>query len=398
MGRSKKSRKGKNNPDNKNRMPKKDTERKHYKFEEIVKENAKFTEFYQKQNIMPSEEFDQFLAAFQRPLPQTFRFAGFKNSSKLLISRMKNKFLENFEDLEIEGEQISKPAPMPWYPSNLAWTTTLSRPQLRRHPKLGQMHRFLVTESEAGYVTRQEAVSMIPPLFMDIKSDHKILDLCAAPGSKTSQIIEMMHEYHNNLPESEKSGPYGKIPNGFCIANDRNNKRCYMLVHQAKRLNSPTCIITNHDAAQFPGLCTKDKESGEIVPLEFDRILADVPCTGDGTLRKNFDIWASWTPENSMSLHATQVKILKRALELLKVGGKVIYSTCSLSPIEDEAVVGHVHRRSANADIFGARSYFFKNFCFGCQVAALWSFWANKSSLRSICHKERNEPDFAQKG
>lgn len=290
---------------------------------------------------MPEEEIPEFIAAMKRPLPQTFRFAGFKNSAKLLINRMENNFLNDFTDLEIDGEKISKPAAIPWYPNGLAWTTTLSRQQLKRHAKLGEMHRFLIAESEAGYVTRQEAVSMIPPLFMDIKSDHAVLDLCAAPGSKTSQIIELMHEdFENNFDPAVNVGEKS-VPQGFCIANDKNNKRCYMLVHQAKRLNSPSCIITNHDAAHFPGLVMKN-ENNEHIPLEFDRVLADVPCTGDGTMRKNFDIWKSWTSENSASLHPTQVKILKRALEMLKVGGKVIYSTCSLSPLEDEAVVGHV--------------------------------------------------------
>lgn len=307
----------------------------------IVKENKNFEEFYLKQKIMPESELNDFLEAMKRPLPQTFRFAGFKTPSKLLIQRMNENFLDNFQDLEIDGEKISKPQPMPWYPNNLAWTTTISRQQLKRHPNLGEMHRFLISESEAGYVTRQEAVSMIPPLFMDIKSHHAVLDLCAAPGSKTSQIIELIHEdFENNYDPKINIGEKS-VPSGFCIANDKNNKRCYMLVHQAKRLNSPSCIVTNHDATHFPGLVTKN-EQNENIPLEFDRILCDVPCTGDGTMRKNMDIWKSWTPENSCTLNPTQVKILKRALELLKVGGKIIYSTCSLSPIEDEAVVGHV--------------------------------------------------------
>ena len=330
-----KKRKNKNKAKQGEPAPQKDYSRR--EMPEIVKENKNFEDFYTHQNIMPKNEIPEFLEALKRPLPQTFRFAGFKNSAKLLIKRMEESFLDNFEDLEIDGVRITKPEPMSWYPNRLAWSTTLSRTQLRRHPKLGEMHRFLIAESEAGYVTRQEAVSMIPPLFMDIKSDQKILDLCAAPGSKTSQIIELMHEDHENDPKNSK-----KVPEGFCIANDKNNKRCYMLVHQAKRLNSPSCIITNHDASLFPGLVTKDEKIDEFMPLEFDRILADVPCTGDGTMRKNFDIWKSWTAENSTSLHPTQVKILKRALELLKVGGKVIYSTCSLSPLEDEAVVGHV--------------------------------------------------------
>jgi tRNA (cytosine34-C5)-methyltransferase len=298
----------------------------------IVKENERFEEFYRTQDCFDNSEMEDFMAALRRPLPQTWRFAGFRGASCVLLERLKDNYLKYFKDLEIDGEKITPPAPMSWYPDNLAWHTNLSRTQLRRHPNLTEMHRFLIAETESGYVTRQEAVSMIPPLFMDIKSSHAVLDLCAAPGSKTAQIMEIMH----NEDTDEHN-----IPDGLCIANDRDNKRCYMLVHQAKRLNSPACIITNHDATMFPGVVKKN-DAGEFEALEFDRILADVPCTGDGTMRKNYDIWKKWTPENSLSVHATQIKILKRALELLKIGGKVVYSTCSMSPLEDEAVVGHV--------------------------------------------------------
>lgn len=68
-------------------------------------------------------------------------------------------------------------------------------------------------------------------------------------------------------------------------------------------------------------------------------ILCDVPCSGDGTLRKAPRIWQTWNPRNSFQLHALQVRILQRALSLLRVGGTLVYSTCTISPIECEAVV-----------------------------------------------------------
>ena len=247
---------------------------------------------------------------------------------------MEQNFLHAFDNLEIDGEKITKPSPIPWYPNSLAWSTNLGRSQLRRHATLGQMHKFLIAETESGYLTRQEAVSMLPPLFLDIKESSSILDLCAAPGSKTAQMIELMHV------DAEKTTTDG-IPSGVCIANDKNNQRCYMLVHQAKRLNSPCCIITNHDASMFPGVVTRNSEN-ELIPLKFDRVLCDVPCTGDGTMRKNLDIWKNYKPNYSAHVHGVQIKILKRGLELLSVGGRLVYSTCSMSPIEDEAVIGWV--------------------------------------------------------
>ena len=78
---------------------------------------------------------------------------------------------------------------------------------------------------------------------------------------------------------------------GLVIANDADNSRCYMLVHQVKRIQSPNVIITNHDASIFPKIMVKNEGSSEMGQLKFDRVLADVPCSGDGTMRKNADIW-----------------------------------------------------------------------------------------------------------
>jgi tRNA (cytosine34-C5)-methyltransferase len=82
---------------------------------------------------------------------------------------------------------------------------------------------------------------MIPPLLLDVRPHQRVLDMCAAPGSKTAQIIEMLHSTDEE-PTSE----------GVVVANDVDNKRCYMLVHQSKRLHSPCSIITNHDAVNMP--------------------------------------------------------------------------------------------------------------------------------------------------
>jgi 16S rRNA C967 or C1407 C5-methylase (RsmB/RsmF family) len=126
-----------------------------------------------------------------------------------------------------------------------------------------------------------------------------------------------------------------KIPDGFVIANDTDSKRAYMLTHQARRLNSPALLITNNDARQLPSL--KLDKMG--TTLKFDRILCDVPCSGDGTLRKNFTLWKNFNSHMGHALHPLQLEILERAFALLKKGGRLVYSTCTFNPIEDEAVV-----------------------------------------------------------
>ena len=145
-----------------------------------------------------------------------------------------------------------------------------------------------------------------------------------------------------------------------------DNTQCYMLTHQVKRLQSPCIIVTNHDASCMPNLLVPDKEQPEkltplkvslmmimmmmmMIPLQFDRILCDVPCTGDGTLRKNADIWPKWNPVNSCNLHGVQYRIAKRGLEMLAVGGRMVYSTCSLHPVEDEAVMARLLQECGEA-------------------------------------------------
>jgi 16S rRNA C967 or C1407 C5-methylase (RsmB/RsmF family) len=141
------------------------------------------------------------------------------------------------------------------------------------------------------------------------------------------QIAELMHENVKN-------------PEGLLVANDIDNTRCYLLVHQTlKRLPTANCVVVNHDAANMPAPLDKDGK----VRL-FDRVLCDVICSGDGTFRKNPDLWSRWDPSKGLGLHKLQVNIASRCLELLEVGGLMCYSTCSLNPIEDEAVLGSLLR------------------------------------------------------
>ena len=98
-----------------------------------------------------------------------------------------------------------------------------------------------------------------------------------------------------------------------------------MLVHQAKRLNSPCCLVVNHDAQGMPNMKVNSSDADSFEWLEYDRILADVPCSGDGTLRKNPDVWNTWKYKNTLSLHAMQLRIAQRGLEMLKVRSATCY-------------------------------------------------------------------------
>ena len=102
-------------------------------------------------------------------------------------------------------------------------------------------HANHVQANDAGSISRQEAVSMVPPLFLDVHPHHTVLDMCAAPGSKTQQLLEALH-----------SGGCDSMPSGFVVANDADFKRCNLLTHQTKRVCSPCLMVTNHSGEQFP--------------------------------------------------------------------------------------------------------------------------------------------------
>eukprot|EP00911_Craspedida_sp_UC1_P000193 UC1_evm1s151 len=302
-------------------------------YKETAKESPAFVAYYQKQTFMPPEEWDEFMAALRRPLPTTFRITGTRSSAADLRDSLRQFYFDRLGDIELDdGTKIAPPRPITWYPDDLAWHTNLSRALLRRRDDLKSFHSFLVEQNGSGNISRQEAVSMIPPLLLDVQPHHKVLDMCAAPGSKTAQLIGALHAGGDPVPE------------GLVVANDNDAKRCYLLVHQSKRLQSPNFMITNHDAALFPNLRVP-RADGATQPLRYDRVLCDVPCTGDGTLRKNVNAWGKWTPNNAMGLHDLQCRILYRGIELAAVGGVIVFSTCSFNPVENEAVVAAALRK-----------------------------------------------------
>ncbi|KAK6373650.1 uncharacterized protein PV06_10281 [Exophiala oligosperma] len=324
---------------------------------DIIRNNERFEEYYNELGVIPNEEKEDFWAAMRRDLPNSFRFTGSKAHALAVQQRLRDYYIPEITSITYEGRYVDTPQPVSWYPDQLAWFMTTPKNVIRRFPPFASFQKFLVAETDVGNITRQEVVSMIPPLLMDIKPGMTVLDLCAAPGSKSAQLIEMLHAGEeersrqvaantaNGLdkPQGEDFSDDGRST-GLLIANDVDYKRAHMLVHQVKRLSSPNIIVTNHDATIFPSIKIPSlpDSSGKPVHnryLKFDRILADVPCSGDGTVRKNMEIWKNWTPSNGLGLHSTQVRILIRALQMLKVGGRVVYSTCSMNPVEDEAVL-----------------------------------------------------------
>ncbi len=199
---------------------------------------------------------------------------------------------------------------IPWFSGpGSAWEMPFERGSAEEEVK-----SLMAALHETGRITRQEAVSMLPVLALDPTPGQIILDLCASPGSKTTQICEHLGD------------------SGAVIANEVISGRVNTLVTNVHRHASRAVLVVQHDGRHMP----------RVPGSGFDGVLVDVPCTGSGTTRKNPDVWGKWRPSSGRSLHSLQYDLLSRAIELTKPGGRVVYSTCSLDPIENEAVVARV--------------------------------------------------------
>lgn len=167
---------------------------------------------------------------------------------------------------------------------------------------------------------------MIPPLFLEVKDSDLVLDMCAAPGSKTTQILEFMQKGNEELV------------GGGVLANEVDFKRAWILSHQVKKLKVPNIAIINHPGQFIPNLINNNQK------VLYDKILVDTPCSGDGAIRKLPERWHTFSPMDGNNIHPLQVQLLTRAIRLLKEGGVCVYSTCSLNAVENEAVITEVFK------------------------------------------------------
>ena len=210
-------------------------------------------------------------------------------------------------------------ARIPWFTGQgSAWTLPFERGGAE-----GETREVLKALHETGRLTRQEAVSMLPVLALDARPGDLVLDMCASPGSKTTQIAECLGD------------------SGLVLGNEVVNSRVNMLVSNTHRHGSQCIAIVNHDGRHMPMV----PESG------FDRVLVDAPCTGSGTTRKNPEVWGKWLPSGGRSLHDLQVDLLSRAVAVTRSGGRIVYATCSLDPVEDEAVVAEILRNHDDLEL-----------------------------------------------
>lgn len=246
--------------------------------------------------LYSEEELEQVLDAMQtKPLP-SFRANPLKISA--------NHLQEKLEQAGFELEPVN------WYKDAFI----LKNKSVRE-----------LTETEEyknGEIYIQNLSSMIPALVLDPKPDEKVLDLCAAPGSKTTQIAAIMENQ------------------GEIVANDLSRQRLYKLTANLQMYG-----VTNTTTSNLPGQMIWKK-----YPEYFDKTLVDVPCSMEGRIRLDDpETYEDWKLGKIKALERMQQYLLRSAISATKVGGTIVYSTCTLAPEENEGVIDWIIKKEGNA-------------------------------------------------
>ena len=226
---------------------------------------------------------------------------------------------------------------------------------------LRHTQKWLVRHNSTGVLTRQAVDSMVPAAILGVEPHHRVLDLCASPGSKTTQALELLFAPTRRVLmtrdsiQTRRAGAWWRTISarggvtfwsGGARRSARRPRPLMVTNHHAQWFPNPSAPISESPSARARGT---DGSQTRYPAGTFDRIICDVPCSGDGTLRKNPQIWNEWRPEFAIGLHALQLRIALRGVALLKVGGYMVYSTCSFNPVENEAVVAALVEKCGGA-------------------------------------------------
>ena len=164
---------------------------------------------------------------------------------------------------------------------------------------------------EAGLYYIQEPSAMAPAEILSPKPGERVLDLCAAPGGKSAQLAAAL------------------AGTGLLVCNEIHPARARILSGNLERMGVCNALVTNETPERL----------ARFFPGYFDRILVDAPCSGEGMFRKNPAACEEWSPENVALCARRQDNILHRAAEMLRPGGRLVYSTCTFAPAENEGSV-----------------------------------------------------------
>ncbi|PVZ88023.1 16S rRNA (cytosine(1407)-C(5))-methyltransferase RsmF [Serratia sp. S1B] len=242
--------------------------------------------------IMPDHlSMDDFINICQQPLRRSLRV----NTLKISVA--------DFQVLVKDyGWQLQ---PIPWCHEGF-WIERMDETL-----RLGNAAEHLT-----GLFYIQEASSMLPvsALFTDGSPLQRVLDMAAAPGSKTTQIAALMANQ------------------GIIVANEYSASRVKVLHANISRCGVKNVALTHFDGRVFGGA----------MPESFDAILLDAPCSGEGVVRKDPDAMSNWSEESVASIAQTQRELIESAFHALVPGGVMVYSTCTLNAQENQQVINHL--------------------------------------------------------
>ena len=233
--------------------------------------------FKERMKEMLGEEYGAFIESYDRERTQGLRLNLLKTEPEAFLSKSPFRL-----------------KPIPWVGEGFYYGAG-ERPG--RHP----WH-------EAGVYYIQEPSAMSVVTFLDPRPGDKVLDLCAAPGGKTTQIASRLHG------------------EGFLLSNEIHPARAKILSQNVERMGVKNAVVTNEDSGHL----------AEYFPEFFDKIVVDAPCSGEGMFRKEEIAVQEWTPENVLHCASRQQEILANAAVMLKPGGRLVYSTCTFAPEENE--------------------------------------------------------------
>lgn len=169
-------------------------------------------------------------------------------------------------------------------------------------------------EHVLGFYYIQSLSSMLPPLVLNPESEDIVMDLCGAPGSKTTQLAELMN-YEGTL-----------------LVNEVDNERIKSLVFNLERMNVINSAVIH----------SKGEVLSKIYDEHFTKILVDAPCSGLGIIQKKGEVSNWWSLDHVERLHQLQLRLLIAAIKMAKVGAEIVYSTCTLSIEENEGVIDKI--------------------------------------------------------
>ena len=232
------------------------------------------------QGIMKDEDFLAFVSSYGR-----------KRLFSLRLNPLKTDGRKALDILQGGRELLS---PVPWEPDGFYYPEDFRPGRLPWH--------------EAGMYYIQEASAMAPAMLCGVRPGERVLDLCAAPGGKSTKLAASLRG------------------EGILVANEIHPARAKVLSANVERMGVRNALVTNETPQRLASR----------FPLFFDRVVVDAPCSGEGMFRKDEEALKQWSLENVYLCAERQAQILEEAASMLRPGGVMVYSTCTFSPEENE--------------------------------------------------------------